>query len=45
VKNTHTHVYTMSQKHWTPDTFWRNFTGIALLSVILGAENLHLILN
>jgi len=31
--------------NWTCDTFWHNFTDIALMSVILCVNNLHLNLN
>jgi len=33
------------QKTQTPVTFWRNFTNTALVLIILGVENLHLIFN
>jgi len=37
--------YIVSQDTQTPVTFWHNFTNTALMSVILGTENLRLILN
>jgi len=40
----HASLYTMSNKTWTPVTFWHNFN-TAVMSVLLGVKKLYLILN
>jgi len=35
----------VSKKTCTPVTFWHTYTNAALMSLILGKENLHLNLN
>jgi len=44
--HTHTHnAYTPCLKNRTPVTFWHNFINTALMSIMIGMENLRLILN
>jgi len=38
-------VNTVSQIKWDPWHFWHNFTRTAFISILLGMENLHLILK